>query len=114
MVLIPGNADIWHRGINDLTVLDRTEKIQFNMMASALMWSVWNMYHGQRSEGLMEDINARVWTDLFMSAGFREWVLDHRQYHTDEFGDFLDEVSEAVGDKRHPIGESSSITAGGY
>jgi hypothetical protein len=114
MILMPGGAEIWSRGINDLSTLDSNEKIRFNMIASALIWSVWYMYQTQKNEGIVPEVNAHVWQDIFKHPGYREWLMVHRRLHTDDFGDFLDEVREAVGDERYESGESSSITAGTY
>ena len=114
MVLLPGNADIWFKGINDLNSLDRTEKIRFNMIASSIIWSCWFMFQINRQENLVPDINGVVWQDLFKHPGFREWLQDHRRYHADAFGEFLDNVRDAVGDTRYQLGESSSLTAGKY
>ncbi len=114
MVLVPGNADIWLRGISDLDSLDGTEKIRFNMMASSIIWSCWFMFQINRQEDLVPDINGVVWQDLFKHPGFREWLKDHRRYHADAFGEFLDSVRDVVGDTRYKPGESSSLTAGTY
>ena len=72
------------------------------------------MYQLQRNEGLIADVNSRLYQDLFKHPGFRDWLLDHRRYHSDDFGNFLDKVCESVGTERYQPGESSSLFAGGH
>jgi hypothetical protein len=114
MLLSPDGTDIWVRGINDLNALDSKEKMRFNTIAGSLIWSCWFMYQITRNEGLVADVNGVVWQDLFKHPGFREWLLEHRRFHADAFGEFLDSVCDAVGDERYESGESSSLTAGTY
>ena len=114
MLLSPDGTDIWIRGINDLSDLDSKEKMRFNTIAGSLIWSCWFMYQITRNEGLVADVNGVVWQDLFKHPGFREWLLEHRRFHADAFGEFLDSVCDAVGDERYESGESSSLTAGTY
>jgi len=114
MLLSPDGTDIWIRGINDLNALDDKEKMRFNIIAASFIWCCWFMYQINRNEGLVSDINGAVWQDLFKHPGFREWLLEHRRFHADAFGEFLDSVCDAVGDERYESGESSSLTAGTY
>jgi hypothetical protein len=112
-VLLEGdNVDIWHRGINDLTALSSAERLRFNFLASSFVWCGWFMYQLQRNEGLMADLNARVWQDFFKHPGFREWMTDHLQFHSDDFGDSLEEVRVAVGADVFKPGEPSSLIPG--
>ena len=106
------NTDVWFRGINDLDALDSNERLRFTFLASSFMWNCWFMYQLQLNEGLMADVNARIWQDLFMHPGFRQWLLDHRQFHSDDFGEFLDEACASVGDARFSPGEPSSLIPG--
>jgi hypothetical protein len=112
MILETGSADLWFRGINNLEDLDRTEKINFNLIASTLMWTCWSFYQLQKNEGLIADVNEHLWQDLFKHSGYREWLLVHRRFHSDDFGHFLDRVCEAVGEDRYEPGESSSLIDG--
>lgn len=114
MILNQENAGIWIRGLNDLESLDRPEKLKFNMIASACIWSCWYMYQINRNEGLIPEVNDAVWQDFFKHPGFREWMADHRRYHADDFGEFLDRVREAAGPERYQLGDSSSLTTGKY
>ena len=109
MILETGSGDLWFRGINDLNCLDRTEKINFNLIASTLIWTCWSFYQLQKNEGLIADLNEHLWQDLFKHPGYREWLLVHRRYHSDDFGEFLDRVCEVVGDDRYEPGQSSSL-----
>jgi hypothetical protein len=113
MLLDGDNVDIWARGIDDLGALNRSERMRFDMIASSFIWACWYMYQVNRAEGLVNDINGVVWQDLFRHNGFREWLLDHRRYHADSFGPFLDEVCASVGDARYEPGDSSSLFPGG-
>ena len=112
MILETGSADLWFRGINDLGSLDQTEKINFNLIASTVIWSCWSYFQLQENEGLIADINEHLFQDLFKHPGYREWLLVHRRYHSDDFGEFLDRVCEAVGDDRYEAGQSSSLIDG--
>lgn len=112
LLLVPGDLDIWVRGLNDLDSLDREESKRFTIIASTFIWACWFMFHINRQEGLVPDINGLVWQDLFKHPGYREWLLDHRRYHADAFGEFLDDVCQAVGDERYRPGESSSLMPG--
>jgi len=112
MIVETGSADLWFRGVNDWRSLKRNERIQFNFIAGNLIWDVWFFYQLQINEGLIADTNSQLFQDLFKHPGFRDWLLDHRQYHSDDFGDFLDQVCESVGDERYAVGESSSLFAG--
>lgn len=60
----------------------------------------------------MADVNSHLYQDLFRHRGFRDWLLGHRQYHNDDFGDFLDSVRAAAGDWECEPGRSSSLMAG--
>jgi hypothetical protein len=44
LILETDSADLWFRGINDLEDLERTEKINFNLIASTLIWTCWSFY----------------------------------------------------------------------
>jgi hypothetical protein len=112
MILETGSADLWFRGINDLGGLDQTEKINFSLIASTLIWSCWSFFQLQKNEGLIADLNEHLWQDLFKHPGYREWLLVHRRYHSDDFGEFLDRVCEVVGDDRYEPGQSSSLIDG--
>jgi hypothetical protein len=112
MILETDSADLWFRGINDLEDLERTEKINFNLIASTLIWTCWSFYQLQKNEGLIADVNEHLWQDLFKHPGYREWLLLHRRYHSDDFGQFLDRVCESVGENRYKPGESSSLIDG--
>ena len=112
MVLDADNADLWFRGVNDYNGLTREDKIRFAMMAGAFDWACWFMYQLQRNEGLMADVNQNIWQDLFKHPGFREWMIGQRKHHSDDFGDFLDQVRESVGDARYLPGETSSLMPG--
>jgi hypothetical protein len=112
LIIETESINLWFRGVNDWNSLERDERIQFNFIASTMMWDIWFMYQLQRNEGLMADVNSNLYQDLFKHPGFREWVLDHRKYHTDDFGEFLDEVCESVGSTRYKPGDSSSLFAG--
>jgi hypothetical protein len=114
LILETNSADLWFRGVNDWKSLDRDERIQFNFIASTLIWDIWFLYQLQRNEGLIADVNTRLYQDLFKHPGFRDWLMDHRNYHSDDFGDFLDKVCESVGAARYQPGESSSLFAGGH
>lgn len=115
MVAMPGNADIWIRGINDLSNLNRNERIQFNNMANSVLWSGWFMYHIQQNEGLMGDVNANAYRDLFRHPGLREWIAASKEAQVqDEYSDFLDRVKESVGSERIKPGEASSYSQGEY
>ena len=41
MILDQENSDIWIRGLNDLGSLRGAEKLKFNTIASACIWSCW-------------------------------------------------------------------------
>ena len=112
MILETGSADLWFRGINDLDNLDRTEKINFNLIASTLIWTCWSFYQLQKNEGLVADLNEYLWQDLFKHPGYREWLIVHLRFHSDDFGEFLDKACEAVGDERYEPGQSSSLIDG--
>ena len=112
MIIDSESEDLWYRGINDLSDLDRLELIRFAMIASTFMWSCAFTYQQQRNEGLYPDVNQRIWQDLFLHPGFREWVLGYLQFMLDDFGDFLRQVEETVGDRRLRPGEPSSLMPG--
>ena len=115
MLAMPGNADIWIRGINDLDGLSRDEKIVFNNLANSVFWSGWFMYHIQRSEGLMGDVNVNAYRDMFRHPGLRKWIASSRQAQLgDDYGEFLDRVKESVGSERLKEGEASSYSQGEY
>lgn len=114
MLMSPDGANIWIKGINNLGSLDNEERLRFNTMAGSYIWSCWFMFQINRHEGLVPDINGLVWQDLFKHPGFREWLLEHRRFHADAFGEFLDSVCDAVGDERYGQGDSSSLTEGTY
>ena len=115
MLAMPGNADIWIRGINDLSDLNHKERVQFNNMANSVFWSGWFMYHIQRNEGLMGDVNANAYRDLFRHPGLREWIAASKEAQLgDDYNDFLDRVKESVGSERIKPGEASSYSQGEY
>ncbi len=114
MVLAANNSEIWIKGLNDLNDLNQNQKIKFNMIAGSLIWTCWFVYQLQQNEGLMADVNANLYRDLYMHKGYREWLSHNEKLHTDDFRKFLEKVKESVGDDRHLNGESSSLTAGIY
>ena len=115
MLAMPGNAEIWIRGINDLSDLRREERMAFNNMANCMFWAGWFMYHIQRSEGLMSDVNANAYRDLYRHPGLRSWIEVSRAAQLkDDYSDFLDAVKESVGSERLNPGEASSYSQGEY
>jgi hypothetical protein len=115
MLAVPGNGDIWIRGINDLNGLDHNERVIFNNLANCMFWAGWFMYKIQRHEGLMGDVNANVYRDLFRHPGLRQWIkVGRRTQLADDYGEFLDEVQESVGSDRLKFGEPSSYSQGEY
>ena len=114
MVLASNNADIWLRGLNDLNNLNSVEKMKFNMIAGSYIWTCWYVFQIQKNEGLMGDANNHLYRDLYKHEGYRDWLSVNKKLHSDDFGDFLDEVERTVGTERYQIGESSSLTAGIY
>ena len=114
MVLAESNAEIWIKGLNDLQVLDRIEKMKFNMIAGSFIWTCWFVYQLQNNEGLMADVNSTLFQDLYKHEGYREWLVSNEKLHSDDFRDFLEKVKASVGDVRYENGESSSLTAGIY
>ena len=114
MVLSVGNTEIWIKGLNDLHILNRNEKVKFNMIAGSFIWTCWFVYQLQRNEGLMADVNSTLFQDLYKHDGYREWLSSNEKLHTDDFRDFLERVKTSVGDVRYQHGESSSLTAGVY
>lgn len=111
MVLDADNSRIWFQGINDLTSLEREEKF---MMAGAFDWSCWLTYQLQRNEGLMADVNSRLFRDKFMHAGYREWITLNLDAHSDDYKVFLEQVADEVGERRLRPGEFSSLSPGQY
>ena len=115
MLAMPDNAEIWIRGINDLVDLNRDEKILFNNIANSVFWSGWFMYQIQRNEGLMGDVNANAYRDLFRHPGLREWIASSKQAQlNDDYGEFLERVKKSVGPDRLKPGEASSYSQGEY
>ncbi|MDJ0941641.1 MAG: hypothetical protein QNJ00_17890 [Woeseiaceae bacterium] len=115
MLAMPGNSEIWIRGINDLRDLSQDERVVFNNMANCMFWAGWFMYHIQRSEGLMNDVNANAYRDLYRHPGLREWIeVSKKAQLTDVYSDFLDEVKDSVGRDRINPGEASSYSQGEY
>ena len=114
MVLSSNNGEIWIKGINNLDDLNRDEHIKFNMMAGSYIWTCWFLYQLQINEGFLVDANNTIYSDLYKHEGYRTWLMNNEQLHTDEFGTFLKEVKESVGAERYEIGETSSLTAGIY
>jgi hypothetical protein len=114
MVLDGHNHQIWFRGINDLEALNEGEKQKFFMMAGAFDWACWYMYQQEQTEGLLNDINTQLYRDQFIHPGYRQWLLALRNYHTDDYGKFLDKVASSVGSKTWRPGEASSLSPGEY
>jgi hypothetical protein len=116
MLAMPGNGDIWIRGINNPSDLSRDERITFNNLAGSVFWSAWFMYQMQRNEGLMGDVNLNAFRDLFRHSGLREWidVNQKSQLSDDDFSQFLDRVRESVGTDMLDPGQPSSFTQGEY
>ena len=109
LILETGSEDIWFRGVNDLASLDRAEKLRFTYLASTFIWTCWSYYQLNQNEGLIADVNEHIFRDMYKHPGFREWMQVQRRFHSDEFGEFLDTVQEAVGDERYRMGEPSSL-----
>jgi hypothetical protein len=114
MILDGNHAELWIRGVNDLDSLERFERFQFNLLASALIWSCWYHYQMQRNEGLTADVNEHLWQDLFKHPGFSEWLGEHQKFLAEDFREFLGDVREAVGEERYEPGVASSLTSGSY
>jgi len=116
MLAMPGNGDIWIRGINSSNDLSRDERILFNNIANSVFWSGWFMYRMQRNEGLMGNVNANAYRDLFRHPGLREWVNVNQkaQLSDDDFSQFLDRVRESVGTDMLEPGMPSSNAQGEY
>jgi len=116
LLAVPGNADIWVRGINNLSDLSTDERLLFNNIAGSLFWSGWFMYQIQRNEGLMGDVNANAFRDLFRHPGLREWIESTIEVQLDDedYASFLNKVQESVGSERLGPGEASSYSQGAY
>ena len=116
MIAMPGNGDIWIRGLNNPSDLSGDERHSFNTLAGSVFWSAWFMYQIQRSEGLMGDVNLNAFRDLFRHPGLREWVEVNQkcQLSDDDFSQFLDRVRESVGTDMLGPGQPSSFTQGKY
>jgi hypothetical protein len=114
MVLDGDNTRIWYQGINDLDALNEGEKQKFFIMAGALDWNCWFMHKMHADEGLLDDVNNHLYRDQFLHPGYRAWLMTHRQTHTDDYGRFLDQVAESVGDERLKAGEFSSLSPGEF
>ena len=59
MIIETNSEELWFRGLNDLSDLDRSELIRFAMIASTLIWCCSFTYQQQRDEGLYPDVNQR-------------------------------------------------------
>ena len=115
MLAMPGNAEIWIKGINSLDDLSRKERLQFNNLANSVFWSGWFMFHIQQSEGLMGDVNANAYRDMFRHPGLRDWIESSKQAQSgDEYCEFLERVKESVGTDRLEPGQASSYSQGEY
>ena len=112
MIVDTESEELWFRGINDLSELNRAELIRFTMIASTFIWNCSFMYQQQRTEGLYPDVNEQLWQDLFVHPGFREWLNEHYQFFSHDFGDFLREAEAAVGTHRLKPGKPSSLLPG--
>jgi len=114
MVLEGENTDIWHRGLNDLDALNPLERQKFNMMAGTFDWFCWFTYQQQKQLDALPGVNDHLYRDQFRHPGYRQWMKANLILHTDEYGDFLSEVAQSVGDDALRPGECSSLVPGGY
>jgi hypothetical protein len=90
------------------------ETVQFNMVASSYLWTTWYYSQLNESEGLVADLNSRVYVDMFLHPGYREWYEGFAPTIPDDFRETLDQVlaqARQLGDYRR--GEVSNLLQGG-
>ena len=105
-------AELYARGLADYSSLVPAERVQFNMVASSYVWTAWYFYQMNRAEGLVEDLNNRVYADMFRHPGFREWFATYLPTVGGEYGDFLSKVVENAGDSDFRPGDNSNLLQG--
>jgi hypothetical protein len=44
LIIETKSTELWFRGVNDWKSLDRDQRIQFNFIASTMIWDIWFMY----------------------------------------------------------------------
>ena len=108
----PKLAAVYVRGLEDYKSLEPPERVQFNMVASSYIWTGWYFYQLQKNEGLVGDPNSRVYVDMFKHPGFREWYSSYKDTVGEEYGDFLIEVMNKVGEENYREGEVSNLLQG--
>ncbi len=105
-------AELYTRGLSNYGSLAPAERVQFNMVASAYVWTAWYFYEVNRNEGLVEDLNSRVYADMFKHSGFREWFTDYRATVDGGYGEFLSKVMENAENTDLTPGDGSNLLQG--
>ena len=105
-------TELYIRGLSDFRSLTPAERVQFNMVASTYVWTAWYFYEVNRNEGLVEDLNNRLYVDMFKHPGFREWFADYRATVAGGYGEFLSKVMENAGNEDFKSGDGSNLLQG--
>jgi len=105
-------AELYARGLAEYSSLAPAQRVQFNMVASSYVWTAWYFHQVNRAEGLVEDLNNRVYSDMFRHPGFREWFATYRPTVGGEYGDFLSKVADNAGDPDFKPGDNSNLLQG--
>ena len=105
-------AELYIRGLADFKSLAPAERVQFNMVASTYVWTAWYFYEVNRNEGLVENLNSRLYVDMFKHPGFREWFADYRSTVEGGYGEFLSKVMANSGDADFKSGDGSNLLQG--
>jgi hypothetical protein len=105
-------SEIYIRGLDDLSALDPTERLRFNLLLSGYTWNVWKAW---RSEDLISESSPEIFRHLLRHPGGREWHASHRDFLSEAFRAVLDGVLgelEAEGAALLMPHESSSMLGG--
>ena len=105
-------VDLYARGFADYSSLAPTERVQFNMVASTYLWTGWYFYQINKAEGLIENVNDRLYSDMFGHPGFREWFAGYQPTVGGEYGEFLSKVIDNAGNSDFTLGDNSNLLQG--
>lgn len=112
LLIDPDVSAIFIKGCNDYSSLDSFEKLRFNMVASSYIWTSYQYFFINQGEGLIGNLNDRVYADMFKHPGFREWYSDYQHTLPGDYVNFLSDVESNLGGQVFQPGELSNLFQG--
>jgi hypothetical protein len=92
----PETADLFYRGVQDFSVLDGAETVQFSAVIGQVMrvheFAFFQWKSGALSDQLWE-ANEHILQSVSASIGVQQWWQTRRMWYTDDFRGYLESLN---------------------